>query len=155
MTSIIRFTLALLVVASLASCAKTVDVPVSSTPAPATITGSWVISDAAENDGTGWYTFNPGTAGVFTFYNNGGAQYDDGVSVLQGSWNTGTQSSGYYDAYGNYYTDAHEVFQVQANGNGGGSLDLYFDDISFLNRNTFIGTYYNGKGIEKYTFTRY
>jgi hypothetical protein len=153
MTSIVRFALALLVVASFASCSKTVDAP--QRPPMASVTGSWIITDAAENDGNGWYSFNPGIDGVFTFYNNGAAEYDDNYSVLQGSWNSYTQTGGYYDAYGNYYTDAHEVFKVQANSNGGGSLDLYFDDISFVNRNAFIGTYYNGKGIEKYTFSRY
>jgi hypothetical protein len=153
MTSIVRLTLALLVAASVASCVKTVDVP--QTPAAAPVTGSWIITDAAENDGTGWYSFNPGIDGVFTFYNNGGAQYDDGYTIMQGNWNSYTQTGGYYDAYGNYYTGAHQVFEVQASSNGGGSLNLYLDDISFLNRNAFIGTYYNGKGIEKYTFSRY
>ena len=153
MTSIVRFALTLLIAASFASCVKTVETP--QPPAADPITGSWIIIDAAEYDAGGWYAFDPGTAGVFTFYNNGTAQYDDGYSLLQGNWDSYTQTGGYYDAYGNYYTNAHEVFQVQASGNGGGSIDLYFDDISFVNRNTFIGTYYNGKGVEKYTFSRY
>src|SRR5207237_6263486 len=102
-----------------------------------------------------WYSFDAGSDGVFTFYNNGSAQYDDGYSLLQGNWDSYTQTGGYYDEYGNYYTNAHQTFQVQASNNGGGSLDLYFDDISFINRNTFIGTYYNGKDVEKYTFSRY
>jgi hypothetical protein len=153
MNLIVRFALASLIISSLASCSKTVEVPQQ--PARNPITGSWIITDAAENDGSGWYPFNPGIDGVFTFYNNGGAEYDDGYSLLQGSWNSYTQTSGYYDEYGNYYTDAHQTFQVQANNTIGGSLDLYFDDISFANNNQFIGTYYNGRAIEKYIFSRY
>ena len=153
MNSIVRFALASLIIASLASCVKTVEVP--QPPASNPITGSWIITDAVENDGTGWYPFNPGIEGVFTFYNNGTAEYDDGYSFLQGNWDSYTQTGGYYDQYGNYYTDAHQTFQVKAGSNGGGSLDLYFDDISFVNTNQFIGTYYNGKGIEKYIFSRY
>ncbi len=153
MTSIVRFALALLIAVAVTSCVKNVDVPQQ--PAVNPITGTWMITDAAENDGSGWYSFDPGIDGVFTFYSNGGAEYDDGYSFLQGSWNSHTQTGGYYDAYGNYYTDAHQTFEVQAGSNNGGAIDLYFDDISFVNRNAFIGTYYNGKGIEKYTFSRY
>jgi len=153
MNSIVRFALASLIIASLASCTKTVEVP-QQPPVTNPITGSWIITDAAENDGRGWYPFNPGIDGVFTLYNNGAAEYDDGYSFLQGSWDSYTQTSGYYDEYGNYYTDAHQVFQVKAGSNAGGSLDLYLDDISFVNQNQFIGTYYNGKGIEKYVFSR-
>lgn len=153
MNSIVRFTLAMLIIASFASCVKSVEAPQS--PAANPLAGSWVITDAAENDGGVWYSFNSGTDGVFTFFSNGSAEYDNGYSLLQGNWNIYTQTGGYYDEYGNYYTDTHQSFKVQANGNGGGSLDLYFDDISILNHNLFIGTYYNGKGIEKYTFSRY
>lgn len=153
MNSIVRFAMALLITASLASCSKTVDVP--QPPASNPIAGSWIITNAAEYDGNGWYAFDAGADGIFTFYSNGGAEYDDGNAIMQGNWNSYTQNDGYYDQYGNYYTKAHQTFQVQTSSNGGGSLSLYFDDISFLNSNNFIGTYYNGKGIEKYTFSRY
>jgi len=153
MNLIVRFALASLIIASLASCTKTVEVPQQ--PAANPIAGSWIITDAAEYNGNSWYSFDPGTDGVFTFYNNGGAEYDDGNAILQGSWDTYTQTGGYYDEYGNYYTDAHQTFKVQAGSSGGGTLDLYFDDISFVNASQFIGTYYNGKGIEKYIFSRY
>ena len=154
MNLIVRFALASLIIGSLASCAKTVEVP-QQPPAANPITGSWIITDAEESDGAGWYPFDSGTDGVFTFYNNGGAEYDDGNSYLQGNWDSYTQTGGYYDEYGNYYTDAHQTFQVQAKSTSGGSLDLYFDDISFVSSNQFIGTYYNGKGVEKYIFSRY
>ena len=152
MKLIVRFAMAVLVAVSFASCIKTVEVP--QTPATNPITGSWIITDAAENNGTGWYAFDPGINGIFTFYSDGSAEYDDGYSFLQGNWNIYTQTTGYYDEYGNYYTGAHQTFQVQTGSNSGVSLDLYLEDISFVNRNAFIGTYYNGKGIEKYTFSR-
>src|SRR5690242_6441914 len=103
MTSIVRFSMALLVAVAFASCVKTINTP--QPPAANPITGSWIVADAAENDGTGWYSFDPGIDGVFTFYNNGDAEYDDGYSFLQGNWNSYTKTGGYYDEYGNYYTD--------------------------------------------------
>ncbi len=135
-----------------ASCVKTIEVP---QPVADPLTGSWVLNGAAENYGNGWSSFNAGISGVFTFYANGGAQYDDSYSLLQGNWYRYTQSGGYYDEYGNYYTDVHDAFQVQVSNSTGGSLDLYFDDITFNGSNEFIATYYNGKGIEKYIFDRY
>lgn len=153
MKTIVRIALAVIFITSLASCVKTVEVPQS--PAANPIAGSWIITDAAEDNGNGWYAFDPGIDGVFTFYLNGAAEYDDGYSFLQGNWDSFTENSGYYDAYGNYYSNTHSTFQVAAGSHAGGSIDLYFDNISFINRNAFTGTYYNGNGIEKYTFSRY
>ena len=110
--------------------------------------------DASESNGSSWYSFNPGIYGVLTFYNNGNAQYDDGNILLQGGWVTNYTSDGYYDEYGNYYTDEHETFQCSLTGSGSNSLFLYFDDISFVGNNQFTGTYYTGKSVDRYTFKR-
>ncbi len=138
---------------SFSSCIKTVDaVP----PQPVTdpLAGSWYLYDASENSNGSWYSFDPGIYGVLTFYNNSNAQYDDGNVLLQGDWSTNYTSDGYYDEYGNYYTDEHEGFQCSFTGSGNNSLYLYFDDISFAGNNQFTGTYYTGKSVERYTFKR-
>lgn len=109
MKLIVRLAMVVLIAASFASCIKTVEVPQQ--PASNPLTGSWIITDAAEDLGNGWYSFDPGIDGVFTFYGNGAAEYDDGYSFLQGTWNTYTETGSYYDQYGNYYTGTHQVFQ--------------------------------------------
>ena len=137
---------------SFSSCVKTVNTP----PPPVTdpLSGSWYLYDASEYSNGAWYSFDPGIYGVLTFYNNGNAQYDDGNVLLQGGWATNYTSYGYYDEYGNYYTDEHESFQCSFTSNSSNSLFLYFDDISFAGNNQFTGTYYTGKSVERYTFRR-
>ncbi len=148
--SLVLFTAAII---SFSSCIKTVNTP---PPLPATdpLTGSWYLYDASEYSNGSWHSFDPGIYGVLTFYNNGNAQYDDGNVLLQGGWVTNYTSDGYYDEYGNYYTDQHKTFQCSLTGSGSNSLFLYFDDISFAGNNQFSGTYYTGKSIERYTFMR-
>ncbi len=134
------------------SCVKTVEVP--SAPAIDPLVGSWYLYDASQLNGSSWYSFDAGINGVLSFYGNGAAQYDDGSEVLQGSWSTADASDGYYDEYGNYYTNSHETFQTSLSANGNSSLYLLFDDISFAGNNQFTGTFYTGKTIERYTFRR-
>ena len=135
----------------LTSCVKTVEVPVQPYTDP--LVGSWYLYDASESYGSGWYPFDAGIDGVLSFYQDGSAEYDDGNVYLQGSWYTADASTGYYDQYGNYYTEPHQSFQTSLSG-GRSSLNLYFDDFSFAGSNTFIGTYYNGKSVDRYTFRR-
>ena len=134
------------------ACTKTVEVPVQNYVDP--LVGSWYLYDASESYGNGWYRFDAGIDGVISFYSNGTAQYDDGYDFMQGSWYMADASTGYYDQFGNYYSDPHQTFQTSLKGSNGTSLTLYFDDFSFAGNNEFIGTYYNGKSIERYTFKR-
>lgn len=152
MKPLVRILLFSLTAFLFASCYKTVDAPM---PAADPLAGAWYISDAAEYNGSGWYHFDPGITGVLTFYTDGGAEYDDGYEYMQGQWYRYIQTGGYYDEWGNYYNNEHEAFQVQVSNNAGGSLDLYFDDISFSGYNRFVATYYNGRSVEKYIFSRY
>ena len=134
------------------SCVKSLDITVSeSNP----LTGSWYVSDASTNDSYGWYSIDPGLPGVFTFYDNGTAQYSDDNGNMQGSWHMDLISTGYYDSRGIFKTDTHNNFQVQVSDAYGGNIDLYFDDISFAGNNQFVATYYDGKNIQRFTFTRY
>ncbi|MES2005645.1 MAG: hypothetical protein V4450_14095 [Bacteroidota bacterium] len=133
------------------SCVKSVIVP-SNAP----VTGTWVLSESYKSNGNGWYYFNTGLEnGVFDFYNNGGAQYDDGFNLMRGSWSIRTISSGYYDQYGAYYNDLHDSFEIHVyDSYTKGSADLYFDDVIFTG-NKIIATNYNGGTISKYVFRRY
>lgn len=141
-----------LLILSFSSCIKAYEAPPPVLIDP--LVGSWYLYDASESYGNGWYAFNAGIDGVVSFYENGTAQYDDGYSLLQGSWLTSYISDGYYDEYDNYYTGNHESFQTSLSGNGSTSLDLYFDDVAFSGNNEFTGTYYTGKSVERYTFRR-
>ncbi len=120
------------------------------------VAGSWVLSESLRSNGNGWYYFNTGLEnGVFDFYNNGSAQYDDGHNLMRGSWLLRTVSSGYYDQYGDYYNDLHDSFEVHVyDSYTQGSADLYFDDVIFTG-NKIIATNYNGGLISKYVFRRY
>lgn len=139
------------VIFSFSSCVKRVEAP----PAVDPLIGSWYLYDASELYGNSWYSFDAGINGVLSLYSNGNAQYDDDNVFMQGNWYTADINDGYYDEYGNYYTNLHQSFQASLNGGGGNSLSLYFDDISFAGNNQFTGTYYTGKSIQRYTFKRY
>lgn len=153
MKTILRLAFFLVLATGFTSCVKQLDGPRQPVAEP--ITGSWYLSDASESFGNGWYPFNANMSGVFTFYNNGVAEYDDGHTFMQGSWSTVYQSGGYYNEYGDYYTGSHKDLQVQVSNSGGGAINLYFDNIEYIGANQFITTYYNGKSIERYTFVRY
>lgn len=134
------------------ACVKRVDV----TPTQSyTVIGSWYVSNASANDGNGWYSINPDLPGVFDFYDNGVANYADNLGNMQGYWSSDLVSTSYYDIYGNYTEDLHNDFKVDVTASDGSYIQLSFDDISFGDRNQFIATYYDGKIIERYTFTRY
>ena len=133
------------------SCRKGVLVPLEPP-----VAGSWILSESSQSSGNGWYYFNTGLEdGVFDFYSNGAARYDDGYSLMKGSWSIHTVRGGYYDQYGNYYNDLHDSFEVHVyDSYTNGSVDLYFDDVVFTG-NKIIATNYNGNTISRYIFRRY
>jgi hypothetical protein len=118
--------------------------------------GSWVLTETADNNGAGWSYYNTGLEkGVFTFYGNRAARYEDGFSQMTGNWELLTLSAGYYDQYGQYHNDVHQSFRVHVDDMyTNNSVDLYFDDISVTNSNI-IATSYNGHTVTRYIFTRY
>ena len=133
------------------SCVKTLDIVADP------IVGSWVLTDAAKGNSYGWRPLYTGLEnGVFTFYANGSAAYGDGFSKYQGNWTISSVSTGYYDYYGNYYTDYHDAIQVRLREYSTNStISLYFDDVNFNNGNYFTGTFYSDNSIERYRFSRY
>ncbi len=133
------------------SCSKSVGI--NSNP----IVGSWVLTDAAKGNANGWRPLFTGLEnGVFTFYANGTATYDDGFSLYQGNWAIYSSSTGYYDYNGNYYTDFHDALQVRLRDfSTNSSINLNFDDVNFNSGNYFTATTYNNFSIERYGFSRY
>ncbi|GAC1437941.1 MAG: hypothetical protein NVSMB63_00630 [Sediminibacterium sp.] len=114
------------------------------------------MTESAQNSGYGWRYFNSGLEkGVFDFYSNGTARYDDGYNLMQGSWSSRIIVGSYYDQYGNYYNDSHQAFELHVYDNyTKGSIDLLFDDIVVYG-NSIIATNYNGSYISRYIFKRY
>lgn len=155
MKTILRLIFLLLVAALFSSCMKVVDIPSQEAINP--LTGSWVVSAAAENDGYGWQPISPVFAnGVFEFYDQGSAKYNDANISFAGSWYITNIDNSYYDEYGNFYTDSHQSLETLMNDPYSyNSLNLYFDYIKFVNSNLFIATYFDGKNIERISFSRY
>lgn len=150
MKPIIRLTWLLIAVASLSGCTKAV------VEQQATLAGSWVLTDAAHKDAYGWYAVTTGVEnGVFYFYNNGRARYIENGTTLEGSWNVQTITDGYYDEYGNYYTNSHQSLSIHVSSYyGDDTIDMYFDNVR-LYSNSFVATNYTKDYIGRYRFTRY
>jgi hypothetical protein len=151
MKLIIRLTFLFIAVASLASCSKAV--VVDAQPA---ITGSWVLTDAAEKDAYGWYTVNTGVEnGIFYFYNNGRAKYVENGATLEGTWTMRTITNGYYDEFGVYFTNSHNDLSIHvSNYYGDDTIDMYFDNVKIYS-NSFVATNYANNSIGRYRFSRY
>jgi len=146
----LRLTFLLIAVASLSGCSKVIiDIKPS-------IAGSWVLTDAAHKDSYGWYSVNTGVEnGVFYFYNNGQAKYVENGTTLNGTWNMETLTDGYYDEYGNFYTNSHESLSIHvSNYSGSDVVDMYFDDVR-VNANSFVATNYTKDYVGRYRFSRY
>lgn len=134
----------------LSSCSKIVVIPEQRS-----IEGSWVLAEAARSNGFGWQYFRSGLEeGVFDFYRNGVAEYDDGYSLMRGTWRIRTVGGGYYDQYGNYYDRLHDSWEVNVyDSYNRTSIDMYFDEIVVYN-NRIVATHYDGYAILRYTFRR-
>lgn len=151
MKSILRLTtIAFLSTFLLSSCVKVTVTPESP------ITGSWVLTAAAEGDSYGWSSFYTGLEnGVFTMYNSGSATYSDGDVNMQGNWYITTTSGAYFDEYGSYYNGTHQQLQLRlSDPYTHSSIDLSFDNVDFYSGH-FTATYFNGELIERYSFSRY
>jgi len=149
----LSFTILLIFPLLFSSCVKSIDISISNDSNP--VTGSWYISSTSANDSYGWFSFDAGIPGTFTFYEDGSARYADDNGDMQGNWHMDLIATGYYDEHGVFQTNTHNNFQVQVSDGYGGNIDLYFDNISFAGNNQFVATYYDGKNIQRFTFSRY
>jgi hypothetical protein len=150
MKPFLRLTFLFIAIASFASCSKVI---IDIQPA---ITGSWVLSDAAHKDAYGWYTVNTGVEnGVFTFYNNGRARYVENGTTLEGTWGMQTETTGYYDEYGVYFTNSHQSLSIHVSNYAGDDVvDMNFDNVKVY-ANSFVGTNYTNNYVGRYRFSRY
>jgi hypothetical protein len=150
MKPILRLTFLFIAIASFTACSK---VAIDIQP---TITGSWVLTDAAHKDAYGWYTVPTGIEnGVFNFYNNGRARYTENGVTLEGTWTIRTITDGYYDEYGVYFTNSHQDLSIHvSNYYGDDVIDMYFDNVKIYN-NSFVATNYENNYIGRYRFSRY
>ncbi len=150
MKTIVRFTMIIAAVYLLSGCTRTYQSPGNR------LSGSWVLNDAAQGGNYGWRPFYTGLEnGVFDFYDNGSAVFTDQQGTMRGSWYVQTVTGGYYDEYGNYYTDVHQELQLQlSDPYTGSSINLYFNDVN-IGGGQMIGTYYDGNYVVRYRFSRY
>lgn len=156
MKPILRLAFIFLVAVAVSSCSKVVDRPYEPPPSNP-LKGSWIVSATDESDEYGWKPFSSGLEnGIFYFYNNGTVQYNDNNVTLTGSWDVNTTANGFYDEYGNFFTGIHQSLETHMTDSySDNTLNLYFDYISFENSNLFVATYYDGKYVERFTFSRY
>jgi hypothetical protein len=152
MKRIIHATFLLTAVVAFASCSKVAVV----IDTPATVVGSWVVTDASRQDAHSWYSISSGVEnGVFHFYNDGSAEYDEQGTRLQGTWNYQTVYSGYYDASGKYYNGAHKVLSINVSNYAGTDVIDMDLDVADLYGDSLVGTTYTNSYVDFYQFRRY
>lgn len=120
------------------------------------LAGSWQLLYAEKEGYYSTQTIYTGLEdGTFYFYDNGEAEYDDGVTLLRGNWRLRWVQDGYYDGNGQYLTSSHQVFSLQlANFQENKVLNWEFDDSGFKNRDLFKATYYTSNYTYRYVFAR-
>lgn len=155
MKPILRLVFIIFIATLFSSCMKVVDIPSHVSVNP--IAGSWIVSASEENDGYGWQPFSPVfSSGIFDFNNQGAVRYNDADINFTGNWYITNTEKSYYDEYGNFYTGTHQSIETLMNDSySDNTLNLYFDYIRFVNSNLFIVTYFDGKYIERISFSRY
>jgi len=153
MKTILRLTPVLLAAFFISSCVKKeVVLPAPTNP----IVGTWVLTNADESAGYTWTPFYTGLEnGVFYFYGNGTAQYDNGNTVMQGTWYMPAIIGAYYDENGNYQNSYHNSLQIHlSDAYTHSAVDMNFDYVTFIG-NRFVATYDNGSTTERYWFSSY
>ncbi len=121
------------------------------------LTGRWYLQSAERYDGFKWQTVNTGYEnGTFVFYSNGNVDYSDALGNLQGTWNMYPVSDGYYDSYGNYRQELHNVFSMQLYNGAAHSPEInwVFDDASYNGGPVFKAIYSTGNYHYEFTFAR-
>jgi hypothetical protein len=152
MKTLLRLTPVLLAAFFISSCSKKNDVVVPQNP----IIGTWLLTNADESDGYSWTPFYTGLEnGVFYLYGNGTAEYDNGNTVMQGTWYMPAITGAYYDENGNYQNSYHNSLQINlSDAYSHSSVDMTFDYVTFMG-NRFVATYDNGSTTERYFFSVY
>lgn len=120
------------------------------------LVGSWVLLYAEKKRLFEKKTITTGyEEGVFYFYENGEAVYDDGINLMQGNWQLRRETDGYYDYDGNYHPESRQVFSVHlVDFQSNRVLDWYFDDCWFTNRDRFTTQYESYSYRYRYVFAK-
>lgn len=118
--------------------------------------GSWVLLYAEKQRLFSETTITTGyEEGVFYFYENGEAVYDDGFDVMRGNWRLRWLNDGYYDNDGNYHSESRQVFSLHlVDFQTNRVLDWDFDDSWFTNRDRFTARYYSYSYQYRYVFAK-
>ncbi len=93
--------------------------------------------------------------GLFTFFNNGAAVYDDDPVQMNGSWHMRKHRAGYYDNDGEWRTDQRIDFDLELyDFSENRVLKLYFDQLIFRGRDRFLAEYRTPNYRYRYDFRR-
>jgi len=133
------------------SCTKYVDIEPGNS-----IVGSWQLLYVDKQDNFGTSTVYTGyEPGIFHFYGNGQAVYDDGYELMKGNWTSRQVSNGYYDNHGTYHSGVYQIFDLYlTNYSGTRVINWKFDESWFSNSSRFNAMYYGVNADFKYVFGR-
>ena len=152
MKTILPLAIVGIAVASLSSCTKGAYTP----PPPPYIVGSWSITGSTEinRSDSSWYDVESGFEdGVFTFEQNGHAEYIIGNNTLTGSWGLSDATGGYFAADGQYYDDSHHVLSIYVSNNSGTeTIDMSVDVGNWSD--PFTGSIYWNDYVDFFEFSR-
>jgi hypothetical protein len=125
----------------ISSCTKTVITNDNSYP----VSGRWILAYAEKQDAFGRKSMYTGYEdGVFYFYDNGQATYDDGYDFMKGDW------------LWNYHSSSRGRFSLYLyDSYTGRTLNWDFDESWFNGRNQFTAVYSTSNADYYYTFERY
>jgi hypothetical protein len=134
----------------ISSCTKTVLVNDNR------VSGRWILLYAEREDVFGVTTMYTGYEdGLFYFYDNGQAVYDDGYDLMKGDWDWFRINNGYYDFLGRYQGGSRDVFSLYLRDPySGRTLNWEFDESWFNNSNQFTAVYNTDKYQYYYVFQR-
>ena len=126
-------------------------------PAEDRLVGSWTLAYAEKQRLFNTTTIYTGYEnGVFYFYDNGEAIFDDGQIQMRGSWQLRLVNGGYYDANGNWQNGTHQVFVLHlVNFQYNQVLHWEFDNSYFTSNRRFVARYQSYSYDYKYVFNRY
>jgi hypothetical protein len=151
MTKTLLTSITLFFLFTLTSCSKYFTAPEDR------LEGTWKLNNVIREGSWRRETINTGYEnGLFNFYNNGSAQYEDNAGRLNGRWNLQRTNHGYYDANGNYREENNLIFSINlADFRNNDYLRLDFDDCWFNGSSRFIAVYYTASYQYRYEFVRY
>jgi hypothetical protein len=120
------------------------------------LTGRWVLLYAEKENNYSKTTIYTGfEQGLFYFYENGQAEFEDAAGLLRGNWQWRRESNGYYDNEGYYHSGSRQAFRLyMTDFQGYPVIDWDFDDSWMSNNNRFTATFDTYNYTYRYVFVR-